>query len=441
MTEQKDTSNKRVFFIASNQSKLDKDIKYSINDGKKDLSSILKKTIKFKGEDFTYIVYYFYITPEDLIDKNKVQNSKKYKAKIQLKLKKCIFPGEILFLKERNNFIYDYELKECRDWTSITYPPPRIQFTNADKIKIFNDVLKQLNVKQGDELSLNLISDSQLLIMGQLFCLDFYLEIYKLCYTKREGRLHLAMFKLNRVLIPEKFNTKLYSGFLKLIETKPNKITEGVDNPDKYLKSFYSLLLYFRANLEKDKVQSLLINKNLWKYFVDILPINYKSFSNLDISDELINEMLKKQKIKFEEIKGILCFAGNTDRFLSIINNNIDIITECCKKEKKEIKMSEMVNPNKNDDLIKIIEEIKKIIQYQVEKNTNFILFDEDFWKNYIHFNDKVNIKNLLLIKKAVIIYIEANNTINYEQLALKFAIHNTGILSIERGELKNYRK
>ena len=87
--------------------------------------------------------------------------------------------------------------------------------------------------------------------------------------------------------------------------------------------------------------------------------------------------------------------------------------------------MSEMVNPNKNDDLNKVIEEIKKIIQYQIDKKEKFILFDEEFWKNYLHFNEKTNLTNLLLINKAILLYKKIDKSLNYDKLAIKFKIHN----------------
>ena len=56
--------------------------------------------------------------------------------------------------------------------------------------------------------------------------------------------------------------------------------------------------------------------------------------------------------------------------------------------------MSEMANPNPKDDLNKIIDEIEKILKYQEKVKKVFILFKEDFWENYIHYNDNNNIKN-----------------------------------------------
>ena len=429
-------SNKKVFFITSNQSKLDKEINYTLaGSGAINLKPILTKTQKYKMEDFTINVLTFEFVVKDLKDIDKDQKTKKYKAKVNLNFKKYSFPGQVEFLKERNNFIYDFKFKEHNGWTGNISPPLSIKFCKTDQIHIFNEVLRKLNVKQEDELSLNLISDSQLCIKGNNFDLNFYIEIYKLCYKISAGNLHLAMFKLERVLLPQKFETKLYSGLLNLIE---KKLTKDSKTSDKFLNPFFTLLLYFRDNYQKDKVQPFLARKELWKNFVEILPKNYKYFPNIVIPDELINEMLKKKSITFLQIKGILSFAKSIDKILFIINNNLDLIAECCKKEGQKINISEMVNPNQNDDLNKVIEEIKKIIQYQIDKKEKFILFDEEFWKNYLHFNEKTNLTNLLLINKAILLYKGIDKSLNYDKLGIKFKIHNTGLQMIEKGEIKN---
>ena len=435
-----DTSNKTVFFITSNQSKIDNDIKYSLSDHRTiSLKPILTKSIKYKREDFIINVLSFEVFPNKLRDKDRDEKSKKYITKVELKYNKTSFPGEIKFIKERNNFIYDFAFKDYMGWTGNISPPPlNIKLSKIEQIQIFNEALKKLKVKQNDELYLNLITDSQDYILGQNFDLDFYLEIYKLCYRIPNGRLHLLMFKLERVLLPENFETKLYSNLLELIEKKPELIINNCYSPEIFLKSFYTLLLYFRANYEKDKVQSFLSKKELWKYFVEILPKNYKYFSNIEIPDELINEMLKKKFNTFLQIKGTLFFTKSIDKILSIINGNIDLIAKFCIKEGQNINISEVVNPNQNDDLIQVIEEIKKIIQYQIDKKEKFILFDEEFWRNYIHFNEKTNLKNLLLINKAILLYKEVDKSLNYDKLAIKFKIHNTGLQIIEKGELKN---
>ena len=60
--------NDKVFFIISNQSKLDDLIEYSLSksNGLQNFNSILKKTAKYKREDFTTYVFYFDIFPNEL---------------------------------------------------------------------------------------------------------------------------------------------------------------------------------------------------------------------------------------------------------------------------------------------------------------------------------------------------------------------------------------
>jgi len=74
------------------------------------------------------------------------------------------------------------------------------------------------------------------------------------------------MLKLDRVMAPEKFNTKLYTTFFKIIEKKPSIITENCDKPDRFLKAFYTLLLYYRSNYEKDEVIIKLIDLVIDKF-------------------------------------------------------------------------------------------------------------------------------------------------------------------------------
>ena len=73
--------NDRVFLIISNQSKLDNMINYSLSkaNGMKNFQSILKKTSKYKREDFTTYVFYFDIFPEELNKKEKEPNSQNIK--------------------------------------------------------------------------------------------------------------------------------------------------------------------------------------------------------------------------------------------------------------------------------------------------------------------------------------------------------------------------
>ena len=433
--------NNQVFFITSNQSKLDKSLEYSLSS--KNLKNILTKTEKFKNENFTIRVFSFDIVEKLL--KKKDPNEKKYKAIIELKQKfkvlSTTFTGIILFKEVKNNYIYDFEFQEYQSWTGNTSPPIHIRLNKCKQLKIYNEMLNLLKIKQADKLSLDLVLDSQLYLKGKKYELDFYLEILRRCYSNKEVKTLLMMFKLERVILPEKMEIKDYSSILNLIEKKPKVIIKYCtekDNEEKYYKLFYSLLLYFRANYEKEKVQSLLSQEGLRKYFIEILSENSSKFSNIEVSDDLIIDMIKQKNITFAKIKGALTFIKSIEKLLTFINSNIDLIFEYCTKESQQINMSEMANPKEIDNLNAIINEIQKIINYQFNKNKIFITFNEQFWENYIHYNDKKNVKNLVLINKAILLCKRIYKSLNLEKYNLKNKIHETGLEAIRKGELKN---
>jgi len=433
----------KVFFIISNLSKFDGLIEYSLSkgNGMTNFNSILKKTDKFKGEEFTTYVFYFDIYPEELQNEDKDIRTKKYKANIILKYENTNFEAEILFKEDKNNFIYDFKFEDYKGWTGNKSPPIYINYPKVEQIKLFIEVLKILKLEQCDKLFKNLVTDSQCYITGQTYFLDFYLEILKSCYTQKEIKTLLMMFKLARTMLPEKIEIKEYTSILGNIEKDPSLITRHCsekDNKEKYLKSFYTILLFFRYNYEKEKLQNLLNNKDLNKYFIEILPINYQFFINLDVPDELIFEILNQKNISFKIIFGILSYIHSIEKLLLIINNNNDIIANCCLNVNAKINMSELANPKETDDLNKIINEIGKLLNYQLNNKKIFFLFDEEFWKNYIQYNDKKNLKNLVLINKVLLLYQKVDKYFNSDKLGLKMKIHATGLLAIEKGELKN---
>ena len=319
----KEKENYKVFFIVSNLSKLDESIEYSFPNNRNSLNIILTKNEKYRGEDFSIKVFAFEILKDNL--KKKDLEKKKYKAKIQLNYKKnylnsTCFNGEILFRENRNNFIFDFYFDDFKGWTDTYSPPINIKFSRCQQLKIYNEALNKMNVKQGDILSLHLIIDSQMYLKGKQYDLDFFLEILKRCYSIKEVKTLLMMFKLERVLLPEKLEVKAYSSILELIEEKPDIIIRHCsifDYKDKYYKVFYSLLLLFRANYEKDKVQSLLNQKELKKYFIEILSENYQKFSNVELSEDFIDDMLKQKNITFNKINNSLSFIISIEKLLN----------------------------------------------------------------------------------------------------------------------------
>jgi hypothetical protein len=221
------------------------------------------------------------------------------------------------------------------------------------------------------------------------------------------------LFNLEKVILPENIEINNYIKMMNLIEKKPDILTKycnGIDSKNHLLKRFCVLLLYFSANYDKEKVSDLLNKKELWKFYIEILPLNYQFFSNIEIPEELINEILHENNLSFEIIKGTFSYIHSNKNKLITINNNIDSIFEFCKKE-RNIKISELVFPNEADDLIDIIPEIEKIIKFQNNLHEKYILFDDDFWKKYIGFNN-------ILIWEVFLLF-----RINYKRLMNKTKI------------------
>ena len=121
--------------------------------------------------------------------------------------------------------------------------------------------------------------------------------------------------------------------------------------------------------------------------------MNHKYFSNIALSEELINEILKQKNLNYEIIKGTLSYVESFEKVLIIINKNIEMIFECLKKEGKKLKLSEF-EKTKMKDNIKIGSELEKILKYQSDKKDEFIIFEKDFLKNYIKIDNEVEDKD-----------------------------------------------
>ena len=418
----------RVFFIVSNESIYDNELQYSlINKGMTNLTKIITKYLD--NNNISVSVYSFEFISKELEEKDKGQNTKKYKALINVKYKDMIIKGFIFFKEIKNNFIYDFKFEKNEEIKNFNLMP--IQLSKLEQLKMYVEVLKKVKAKPGNNLLLDLVLDSQIYLMGNntKYYLDFYLEIFKISYTRKEIKTLLMMFRLEKVKLPDNIEVNNYSSMMSLIEKKPDILTKyciEADSKNKLLKSFYILLLYFRANYDKEKVFDLLKKQELWKFYIEMLPKKYQFFSNIEIPDELINEILHQNNLSFEIIKGTFSYIHSNINKLITINNNIDSIFEFCKKERK-MNISELLSPKESDNLTEIIYQIEKILRSQNSLNEKYILFYGDFWKQYIDFNENSQ-ENKNLIQRAILLY--ANIDINFKdkELAINRKLDNVDL-------------
>ena len=186
----------KIFLIVSNQKDLNDKIEYCLESGNKViiLDKLFTKFLKNNKEDFTISIYCSYI---DKLDKNNFdEQTKKYKAIVILKYNNNIFKGFFLYKRDRSNFIYDLKFEENDE---KIFPPIYLNLTKLEQLKLYSELLKDLKIKQGEPLSKALLNDSQLFLKGNnsSYHFDFYLELLKQCYSKKEIKTLLMMFKLN----------------------------------------------------------------------------------------------------------------------------------------------------------------------------------------------------------------------------------------------------
>ena len=251
----------KVFFITSNQTSLDQKIEYTLTKtGMINLTKAFSKVEKYKGEDFSVSIFCFDIEKKDLRKNDYDQDNKKYKAVIKLKQKIRYsldkkFEGYFLFKETKNNFIFDFKFEDEKGYLGNTPAPPSIKFPQSTQLKLYNETFKKLKIKQNNDLVKDLIMDCQSLLRGRIYEIDLFLEILKSCYTQKPVKTLLLSFNLKKTKLPNhSIDPKGYSSVLKLIEKNKKTIIRHCsenDNPEKYYKVFYTLLLYFRANYEK----------------------------------------------------------------------------------------------------------------------------------------------------------------------------------------------
>ena len=257
-----ESETKKVFFITSNETKLDKLIEYKIpiNRGIINLkagyyNAEYKKEIKINNSSFSVYINSFEIYNADLKEEDQDYKSKKYKIEINLRYNKTNFPGVISFRSSKNNFIYDFKFKEYKSWGRTYEPPFQITFSKLEQLKIYNEFLdKVLHKEKSEQIYSDLVTESQIIYFGKKFYLDFFLEIFKICHKEKTVKLFLKTFKIENILLPKNFEYKDYEPMLKLIENDFSMIIQYCsEKEDKfiYYYIFYTLLFFVRYYYDK----------------------------------------------------------------------------------------------------------------------------------------------------------------------------------------------
>ena len=389
---------------------------------------------------FVTTICSFEIIPSKLKRTNREPETKLFKVVIKVKDRKSkFFNGYIFFRKnDKNNFVYDFKFEDYQGLVKLYPPPTSINFSKYEQFKLYLNFLKEKEILISEDLGVDLIIDSQAFIFKEKFSMDFFLEIFKACYSIKEVKLFLKIFNIEKSSMPIDFNYQNYIHLIDLIDEYPKIITRHCtekDDPSIYLVKLYTLIFYLRRKYDRTKADRMLLNKDLYKYFADFLPKYTTFFPTLICPEELINQMFKV-KLTLNIIKGAFLYTSGVEQILHLINKFINEIKNCILNEKKILIMSTVGLAQENDNLDKVYENIFEIIKYEKESKTLLFSFNRTFWESYILLNN--DLKNLQIINKSIKICSELEKDLSSEKFGLSEKIHNTGINLIEIGLLKN---
>ena len=187
--EQKELENNKVFFITSNQSKLDNYLTFEASThGLVNLraginSAEYKSETTFKRENFSIYINSMEIMPKELNKNDQDSKTQNFNGLINLKTENYAFPGNFSYMPSKNNFIYDFEFTENKGLLKNFPPPPQIKFSKLEQLKLYISYMKALKKKQSDKIYQDLITSSMSASFDQKISLDFYLEILNNGYS------------------------------------------------------------------------------------------------------------------------------------------------------------------------------------------------------------------------------------------------------------------
>ena len=181
----------------------------------------------------------------------------------------------------------------------------------------------------------------------------------------------------------------------------------------------------------KDQYETILFDVNIWNYYI------FNQF-NMDFLTYL-EKKLYEGSINSKDIDDCLQYSSNfrSKNFLSmlqIINFNFNIIQDISKREKVKFSIEKFINQQPiDDDLLKIFDQIKIIIEKEQPYSHPSINFDVKIWTPYTQCQV---LSTLRLIRKIISECKKMEPDLNEDTILLTRRIHDIGYLEIKNGTL-----
>ena len=385
---------------------------------------------------------------------------------IELKDEKMGYKIDI-WINDENQAKYKYTIKFKninKDFYEFNFKIDKLDILplNYDEqFQIYVDILRKIyNKIQNTKENEDFIESAQLLLekKDEKYDFLFYLLIFLECFSIKLVQKQFLLFDPKRIKGIGKFpeiKFKPLANILNRMASNPQQIhVESEDKRQESTELFYSIVLFFNLNFQRDKVHELFENEKSFNYLFNKLESFKSFFKDLILPENVVIKLVEKAK-EYNQILSFLFYLGkDVLKFLTLLNNKTDFILKLYKKENtineenkkiidkimhkkiKNIEVEKYVEPRKEDDLEKISKIIKDLLGGE---DMNFIKFSSAIIDKYIDLNDQVNLDNLINIKN-IIESIQKKDTKFKSKYKIEKNIHLTGILFAKRGNLKNLK-
>lgn len=207
-----------------------------------------------------------------------------------------------------------------------------------------------------------------------------------------------------------------------------NYIEQNKNNDIEKIKEYLNFIITQKL---KDQYETILFDVNIWNYYV------FNQF-NMDFLTYL-EKKLYEGSINSKDIDDCLQYSSNfrSKNFLSmlqIINFNFNIIQDISRREKVKFSIAKFIHqqPN-NDDLFKIYDQIKIIIEKEQPNSYPSINFDVKIWMPY---TQSLVLATLRFIRKIISECKKMEPDLNEDTILLTRKIHDIGYVEIKKGTL-----
>ena len=401
---------------------------------------ILLKNLSYNNIKYSHFVYQIDFDMKNQFEKDKSTQKEIITLRLQINngqsFKKNIYIDKVI--DKRHYFLYDFDCYDILKKISLT----DLELSKCIQFNLFKEAICSKEFCS-EHVKEDFLIDSMdnLIDKDNIFSLELLLEILDFYYNKNEGKL---LFKYLEDKWDYIYNCKKLNSYYSniLIKLQENLDKEFANQTIRFNNTNIgipiNLLLIYRAQHEKEKIQEILQMKFYWLFISKIIVRKLDFYLNLGIELPigLINKILGQENLTLDNILKLLSFGNSVSEILKMIINNFNILCNICKRNNFIIIMHNFQDKEYIDDIKELINIIIELIKKETENKYSFVSFDEEFWLYYINYYMK-DFKKLKIIERVILSYSNMFCS-NLDIKKLSYIIHENEIRFVKKQGLKN---